>query len=194
MTSCTTEVVQRDAGDNYYYAEEGPIKNFIILKVIENNYYFYRDNKEIAVWIFKNNGIIEKKWEKINGIVVRHYESGKIMCKMKFKDNLRHGEYVNYYETGEIKEEGFFEKDKPHGFYKKYDLAGKIIEKGYYENNKKEILYGGDEEKMKKDSVKKQDVEKMKEKKEKGGIEENKEEHKGHEEEIYTEKQEKLEI
>ncbi len=147
----------RESYYNYYYsagyqsalpaptatATQAAVKiSYIILKVVGNNYYFYEGDREIAVWVFNNDGSVRKTGRPVNGLVIRYYEgSGVPESEMYFKNNERWGESKKYYPDGRVREKVYFENGMRHGNYFIYHPNGKVMEEGRYEKGERSGVY-----------------------------------------------------
>jgi hypothetical protein len=137
-----------------------------VLKVINNNYYFYSGNTEIAVWTFNNDGTVKKAGRPINGLVRRYYEGtqwveseimyrdnerwgesrkfspdGKIKERVYYKGSERDGDYYLYFPNGRVAEHDRYSNGKKSGKYKMYGENGEVAEKGVYQDGNKQTSY-----------------------------------------------------
>lgn len=140
--------------------------NYITLKVVQNYYYFYEGDTEVANWRFNEDGTILKKGKVINGLVKRFYDGTNIVeseipfkngerwgaCKKFYPNGLlkesinyqsgdRAGDFIVYYPNGRIMEEGGYKKGKRYGNYKKYHETGELVERGVFEKDKVRVIY-----------------------------------------------------
>ena len=70
------------------------------------------------------------------GQFISYYESGEIMEKGEYRNNLKDGLWVQYYDSGEIFSQTNYVDG--HGIYSEFFKTGEIQESGYFMNNKKE--------------------------------------------------------
>jgi hypothetical protein len=188
VSSCTVQIVDRPdyyrdyddkaaGGYSYNYSSTSsynsalavqPVvrENFITLKVVENNYYFYEGDKEIATWRFKEDGTVIRRGKAISGLVIRFYDGTNIaeseiqykngerwgLCKKFYPNGVlkeqinyyngdRDGNYTVFHPNGKMMEQGSYKKGNRYGNYYKYIETGDLQERGIYQNNTPRVTY-----------------------------------------------------
>lgn len=97
-----------------------------LLRVVKES---HPNGKEKSVQYF-----IDKNNEQILVTEEQFYESGQIMSKGDFKNNLRHGHWKFWYENGNLWSEGEFKNGKSHGLRSVYHENGQLYFEGKYKN------------------------------------------------------------
>ena len=105
--------------------------------MISNIQIFYRDGREIARWVYNDNGTIKKEGKKVTGIVRMYHPEGMLSSEMTYRNGELNGRYLLLSEQGRIEEEGAFKNNELDGSWKQYYDTGSVKLEGVYRIGKR---------------------------------------------------------
>lgn len=144
------------------------IANITTAKIIKGHDPECKDGKQGIVYLYRDRVVAERIYEKgksrcsgqiPDGIVVEHYEDGRIRNIFTYRNETRNGPSLSLYQNGSMRGETLYKDGYPVGIGRRYYENGNLMtewesingrqtfHKECYENGRlrEEIYYKGDE-------------------------------------------------
>jgi len=102
--------------------------------------YYYKDGSFQEERNYKNDKLLDKSGNPMNGEYKRFYRNGQLEFERHYKNGKREGSNKFYYENGQLSEEGNYKDGKAEGLYKWYHENGKLKQQVTIKSNKFEGL------------------------------------------------------